>query len=73
MDRTIEKKKWPPKKIMLYSISGIIILSIFFHLVFRDSSSKYNVDQEKITSFTVKKGLFQEYIPVTGTVIPIKS
>jgi len=73
MDRTIEKKKWPPKKIMLYSISGIIILSIFFHLVFRDSSSKYNVDQEKITSFTVKKGLFQEYIPVTGTVIPIKT
>ncbi|MFQ5825304.1 MAG: efflux RND transporter periplasmic adaptor subunit [bacterium] len=73
MDRKIEKKKWPPKRIVKYSIAGIFILVIIYNLLLGDSTSKLNVDTEKITISTVKKGPFQEFIPVTGTVIPIKT
>jgi len=73
MDRQIEKKKWPLKRIVTYSASGIFVLFVFYNLVFGDKSSKYNVDSEKITISTVEKGPFQEFIPVTGNVIPIKT
>ena len=73
MDRQIEKKKWPPKRIITYSISGLFALIVFYNLVFGDKSSKYNVDSQKITISTVSKGPFQEFIPVTGNVIPIKT
>lgn len=73
MDRKIEKKNWPPKKIILYSISGLFIIVVLYNLIFGDTSSKLNVDIEKITISTVSRGPFQEFIPVTGNVIPIKT
>jgi HlyD family secretion protein len=73
MDRTIEKKKWPPKRIVLFSVSGIFITLVLYQIFFADFSSKYNVDLQKITISAVTKGPFQEYIPVTGTVVPIKT
>jgi HlyD family secretion protein len=73
MDRKIEKKNWPLKRIVLYSVSGLFAFLVIYNLVFGDKSSKYNVDSEKITISTVSKGPFQEFIPVTGNVIPIKT
>ena len=73
MDRKIEKKNWPLKRIIIYSISGLFAFLVFYNLLFGDKSSKYNVDSEKITVSTVAKGPFQEFIPVTGNVIPIKT
>jgi HlyD family secretion protein len=73
MDRKIEKKKWPPKKIMSYAGGGIIIVLILYNLIFGDRSSKLNVETEKITISEVKFGQFQEYIPVTGEIIPLKT
>ncbi len=37
---------------------------------FADRRSKYNVDLEKITISDVHYGVFQDFIPVTGTVLP---
>ncbi|RMD92960.1 MAG: HlyD family efflux transporter periplasmic adaptor subunit [Calditrichaeota bacterium] len=73
MDRKIEKKKWPPKRIAKYSIIGAFALFVLFNLPIFDRTTKLNVDAEKITISTVTKGPFQEYIPITGTVIPIKT
>ncbi|MFQ5769545.1 MAG: efflux RND transporter periplasmic adaptor subunit, partial [bacterium] len=73
MDRKLEKKKWPPKKIALYAISGLFFVIIIYNFLLGDSSSKLNVDVEKITIATVKRGPFQEFIPVTGSVLPIKT
>ena len=73
MDRKIEKKKWPPKKIISYAVSGIVVILILYNLIFGDSSSKLNVETEKITISEVKFGQFQEYIPVTGEIIPLKT
>lgn len=71
MDRKIEKKQWPPKRIIKYALIGSFILIVIYGFLLGDNSSKLNVETEKITISTVEKGPFQEFIPVTGTVIPI--
>ena len=73
MDRKIEKKKWTPKKIAIYSGVVIVGLLIIYQLFFSDKSSKLNVDGGRIVVSTVYEGEFQEFIPVIGTVIPIKT
>lgn len=73
MDRLIKKKKWPPKKIAGISIASLFFLSIFYFLFFGDKSSKLNVKAERLTISTVSNGLFQEFIPIVGTVLPIKT
>lgn len=72
MDRKIEKRKWPPKKIAGVSFAGLFL--IFVVSIFPwDTSSKLNVETQKITIATVERGPFQEFIPVTGSVLPIKT
>lgn len=73
MDRKIEKKKWPPKKIAAYSGTILMAIFIIYQLFFSDKSSRLNVDQERLVIYTVHNGEFQEFIPVIGTVIPIKT
>jgi len=73
MDRKIEKKKWPPKKIIGVSLVSLLLLVIIYSFFFGDSSSRLNVQTERVTISTVHRGVFQEFIPVTGTVIPIKT
>lgn len=73
MDRKIEKKKWPPRKIAGLAFSGLFFIFIVYNLVLSDRSSKLNVDVDRITISAVEKGPFQEFIPITGTVLPIKT
>jgi HlyD family secretion protein len=73
MDRKIDKKKWPPKKIAWVSIASLFVLVVIYNIGFGDHSSKLNVEKEKITISTVDRGPFQEFIPVTGAVMPIKT
>jgi HlyD family secretion protein len=73
MDRKIEKKKWTPKKIFTYGGGGLLFIFIIYLLIFADKSSKLNVEEDRITISEVKYGPFQEFIPITGTVQPIKT
>jgi len=73
MDRQIQKKKWPPKRIALFAGGGLFFLFVIYSFIFGDSSSKLNVETEKITIAAVARGPFQEFIPVTGSVLPIKT
>ena len=73
MDRKIEKKKWPPKKIAIYAGGGLILFIILYSFIFSDKSSRLNIEEDKITISSVKYGPFQEYIPITGTVQPIET
>lgn len=70
VDRVIEKKKWSTKRILM--IVGIMALAglIFASIYFTSGGSKLNVDTERITISEVKKGVFQETIPVNGVVLP---
>ncbi|UCC41472.1 MAG: efflux RND transporter periplasmic adaptor subunit [Candidatus Aminicenantes bacterium] len=71
MDRKIEKKKWPPKKIA--SIAGVLIfvLVIVYLFVFKLSKSTLNVKAERLTVSAVTRGPFQEFIPILGEVRPL--
>ncbi len=73
MDRKIEKKNWTFKKIAYILFALVIIVFVVYTIFFGDHSSKLNVQTERITISTVKKGPFQEFIPVTGNVIPINT
>lgn len=73
MDRTIEKKKWPPKRIASYSAVAIFVLFVIYVFVFQFSKSSLNVRKERITISEVTKGAFQEFIPVIGEVMPIET
>jgi len=73
MDKAIKKKKWTLKKIS-YIIGGVLLLSlIVFQIGFADKRSRLKVDAEKMTIATVSQGVFQEFIPQTGTVVPSRT
>lgn len=73
MDRIIEKKKWPAKKIITIGVIAAIVLLIAASYYFTSGKSKLNVDLERITISEVSKGTFQEFIPVNGVVLPLTS
>ena len=73
MDRKIEKKKWPPKKIAVYAVSAIFVIFILYNFMFGDSSRKLNVETERINISIVEKGPFQEFTPITGIIQPIET
>ena len=73
MDRIIEKKRFTPKRIAGISAAGIFIFFVFYVFVFSDQSRKLNQEKDKITISTVIKSSFQDYIPVTGTILPIET
>lgn len=73
MDRVIEKKTWTKKRILtIVGIVGIVGLAVASY-VFTSGKSRLNVDTERITISEVKKGTFQENIPVNGVVLPLTS
>ncbi len=70
MDRKIEKKTWNSKRIMI--IAGITVFVVFVAYIIYSTTgkSKYNAPIDRITISEVKKGPFQEFIPVNGQVYP---
>jgi HlyD family secretion protein len=71
MDRVIEKKKWSTKRIL--TIVGIVavVALIGASYYFTSGNSKLNVDTDRVTISEIKKGTFQEFIPVNGVVLPL--
>ena len=73
MDRIIEKKTWTAKRIgWMASASAITILAVY-SLAFKDNSSKVIISQERITISSVRYGEFQEFIPINGSIVPIRT
>ena len=70
MDKQIDKKKWPPKKIAMFAGSGLFIAFVIYIFVFGMSKSSLNVKAERLTISEVTRGPFQEFIPVMGNVLP---
>lgn len=71
VDRKIEKSKWKNKKVMGIAGATALLLLITGSIYFTSGASKLNVDMERITVSEVKKGPFQEFIPVNGVVMPL--
>ena len=70
MDRKIEKSTWNKKRIL--TIVGITaLLALIVGAIYGTAGkSKYNAPIDRITISEIKKGPFQEFIPVNGVVLP---
>lgn len=73
MDRKIEKKKWNAKRIGLIIFALAIVSLIAFSFFGTSGGRKLNVDKERLSIFEVKEAVFQEFIPVNGTILPIRT
>lgn len=73
MDIPLKKKRFTTKKIAIIGGAILIIALITFVLISSTGKSKLNVEKERISISEVRKGNFQENIPVNGVVLPIKT
>ena len=73
MDRKLEKKNWPPRKIA--TLVGVLLFIAFTSYgFFKDRGvSRLNVEAQKLTVSTVQRAPFREFIPVRGSVLPIRT
>ncbi len=71
MDRKIEKKKGIKKKHIYIGLAVLAFLLLIYQAFFTEHVSTYVVDAEKLSIETVSKGIFHDYITVSGNVEPI--
>jgi HlyD family secretion protein len=70
LDKKIEKKPfYRQTRFWMYAAGSLFFLTLV-GLILNDTGSKLNVEADKITISTVAEGDFQEFIPVTGTILP---
>ena len=73
MDEVIKKKDRTLQKVII-GLLAVGLLGWMSFTFYKDSGkSKLNVNQSRILVDTIHQGVFQEFIPVTGNVQPIKS
>jgi HlyD family secretion protein len=73
MDIPIQKKTWTLSRILLLAGAVLVVGLLTASFLSTAGPSKLNVDPERITISEVTKGPFQEFIPVDGVVMPIKT
>lgn len=73
MDKKIAKKKWTLKRIATFGGIALFVVFIAYQFLFADRRSRLKVEKDKITISTVDRGVFQEFIPQTGTVEPSRT
>lgn len=73
MDKKIEKRTWTLKRIGTYGGLAILVVFVAYQVIFADRRSRLKVERDKITIAEVKRDVFQEFIPQTGTVEPSRT
>ena len=73
MDIVIEKRKGIRKKHIPYIAGGLFLLLMILWLLFGDHSTKLNVEKNKVSIESVSKGQFNDYVRISGRVMPINT
>ncbi|HEY3406501.1 MAG TPA: HlyD family efflux transporter periplasmic adaptor subunit [Ohtaekwangia sp.] len=73
MDKKIVKKKWTLKRIATYGGISVFVIFVAWQLIFADRRQRLKIEKDKITISNVSRGVFQEFIPQTGTVEPSRT
>ncbi len=73
MDRQIQKKFWNTQRIALIGGGALLAIFLVWQLAFADKRTKLNVEKDKLTVSVVSQGDFDEFIVVTGVVLPLKT
>jgi HlyD family secretion protein len=69
MDRPIEKKRWPPRKVAMFAGAGAGVLGLIF-VVATSGTTRLSANSDRLSVAQVREGTFQEYVPIKGTVQP---
>lgn len=72
MDRVIKKKKWTRQRITTI-LAIILFVAFLLYLWWSTGTSRLNVEKEKLSISTIQKGVFQEFISIDGSILPIKT
>lgn len=73
MDRAIDPRPARRKRIIALGCAGGLLLIVIAWWSSSFTTSRVRVEASKVSIGTVEKGLFREFIPVTGTVQPIQT
>ncbi len=73
MDKQIKKKRFTVKKVVMYLGIALFVGFVVYQFIFTDRRPTLIVEKDKITISDVKRGVFQETIPQTGTVEPSRT
>lgn len=73
MDRKIEKKRFPPKRVAGFASLALLVVIVVYVYANSGGESRLNIDTDRITVSAVSYGPFQEYVPINGTVVPIQT
>lgn len=73
VDRPIKKKKWTLQRILLGVAALAFVVFSVYSIAWAGRQSSLNVNREKITVSKVERGVFDEFIVVTGVVQPLKT
>ena len=73
MDRRVEKKRWTPKRIALIVAVAAFVGLLVWALLAQGGGRRLNVEADRLTISTVERGTFQEYVSVTGNVLPLQT
>ncbi|WP_400193981.1 efflux RND transporter periplasmic adaptor subunit [Hymenobacter sp. B81] len=70
MDRAITPRKWTPRKVLLMGGLPLAALLAAGSYYLGTGPSQLNVDPARLAVSEVRRGSFQEFIPVSGVVLP---
>lgn len=70
MDRKIEKRRVPPRRLAL--VAGVLLVAALLAYAWlgQRGGQRLQVERDRLTVSTVDGGAFQEYVAVTGQVLP---
>lgn len=73
MDKPIQKKKWTLQRIGI-GVGALAFIAFFvYSIALSGRQSALNVNRDKVTISDVQRGVFDEFIVVTGVVQPLKT
>jgi HlyD family secretion protein len=73
MDKRIQRKFWTRKRIIFLSIGMVGVSVIAYGLISLGGGSALRLEVSRLTISTVAEGEFQEFIPISGVVTPLKT
>lgn len=73
MDRLIVTRRWKAKRIAGLTVLGTLLVLASYYTLFVNHSRQLRVDSAHAAISVVHKGRFFESIPVTGTIVPMRT
>jgi len=73
MDKIIEDKRIIKPKHYKYILGGVFIIACLLYIILRNPVSTYRIEKEKVSISEITYGKFNDYISVTGQVVPIST